>query len=215
MKAMIVAAGRGERLRPITDNLAKPLVPVHGKPLIVHHLLALAQIGVTDVVINLCYRADQIKAALGDGNNFNVTIHYSSEQDMLGVGGGMVNARHLLGDEPFILISADIYTDFPLATLRLDNQQLGHLVLVDNRPDHPHGDFGLVHKRVTLDTTPKLTYGSIAILHPQLLQGLSVEKQGIIPILAPAIADGLISGEHYQGMLHNVGSIAELEAADQ
>lgn len=215
MKAMIVAAGRGERLRPITDNLAKPLVPVHGKPLIVHHLLALAHMGVTDVVINLCYRGEQIKAVLGDGKDFGVNIHYSPETEMLGVGGGMVNAKHLLGDDPFILISADIYTDFPLARLRLDKHMLGHLILVDNRPDHPHGDFGLIDGHITLGTTPKLTYGSIALLHPQLLQGLTVTKQGIIPILAPAIGDRLISGEHYRGMLHNVGSIEELEAANR
>lgn len=215
MKAMIVAAGRGERLRPLTDNLAKPLVPVHGKPLIVHHLLALANIGVTDVIINLCYRAEQMIEALGDGSNFGIHIHYSKEIEMLGVGGGMVNAKHLLGDDPFILISADIYTDFPLAMLRLEKQALGHLVLVDNRADHPQGDFGLTNGHITLDTTPKLTYGSVAMLHPQLLQGLNVEKQGIIPILAPAIADGLISGEHYHGMLHNVGSLEELEAANR
>ena len=214
MKAMIVAAGRGERLRPITDDTPKPLVQVKGKSLIVHHLLALAKIGVTDVVINVCYRSNQIMSMLGDGHDFGLTIHYSPEETMLGVGGGMVNARDLLGSQPFILISAEIFSDYPLENLRLLPNQLAHLVLVNNQQDHPLGDFGLVDGYLSQDTQPKLTYGGIAIVHPSLLQNHPIKAQGIVPIIANAIHAGQVSGEHYLGHWYNISSIAELNAAN-
>lgn len=221
MKAMILAAGRGERLRPLTDSIAKPLVEVKGKPLIVHHLLALAHIGVTDIVINVHHLATQVMEALGNGTQFGVNITYVEESQLLGAGGTLLNAKHLLGNEPFILISGDIYTDFPFTTLKLNHGKLGHLILTDNPSFHPEGDFALVDansnatKLISLNHPQKLTYASIAMLHPQLLQHIPVTHMGIIPLLEPAINDGLITGEYYQGMLHNIGTEAELKAANQ
>lgn len=221
MKAMILAAGRGERLRPLTDTIAKPLVEVKGKPLIVHHLLALADIGVTDIVVNVYYLAKQVMETLGDGGRFGVNIAYIEEPHLLGAGGTLLNAKHLLGNEPFILISGDIYTNFPLASLKLKHGKLGHLILTDNPGFHPEGDFALEDtddntiKLISLNRPQKLTYASIAMLHPQLLNNIPVTHMGIIPLLEPAINDGLITGEYYQGMLHNIGTETELKAANQ
>lgn len=215
MRAMILAAGRGERLRPLTDNLAKSLVIVQGKSLIAHHLLALAALGVKDIVINVCYRSEQVMHTLGDGSAFGVNIHYSLEETMLGVGGGVVNAKSMLGDEPFILISADIFTDFPLRKLKLSQPFLGHIVVVDNPPHHPDGDFSLNHGIISITGSPKWNYAGIALLHPQLLRGLLPTPQGFMSLIESALAKQLISGEHYQGVWHNIGSVVELEAANQ
>jgi MurNAc alpha-1-phosphate uridylyltransferase len=150
MKAMILAAGRGLRMRPLTDEIPKPLVPVAGQSLIVHQLLKLAAAGVKEVVINVSYRAKQIMEALGHGQRYGVNINYSFEPTVLQTGGGICQALPLLGDKPFIVLSADVYTDYPVEKLMVQklnsasDDTLAHLVLIDNPKNHPTGDFHLL-----------------------------------------------------------------------
>lgn len=232
MKAMILAAGRGERMRPLTDNIPKPLLPIAGKPLIAYHLIALANAGIRQVVINLAYLGQQIQNTLGDGHNYGVHIDYSFEPQVLETGGGIYQALPLLGSEPFIVLSADIWTDYPLQRLlqRLPHSfnGLAHLVMVDNPEFHPHGDFCLhngllyndplsvVNKTTgnitngttdnTTDKPSKLTFANIGIYRPELFQHCQAGVFPLINVLNPAIADGKISGEYYQGDWANLGT---------
>ena len=167
MKAMILAAGRGERLRPLTDHTPKPLLPVGGRPLIGHHLAALAAAGFDEVVINVAYRGDQIRAALGDGRAQGLPIRYSVEQPgALDTGGGVRNALAMLGEAPFALISADVFTDFDYARLAGVSGDGAHVVLVDNPAHHVDGDFGLdAHGRL-VEAPPRRTYAGIGVYAP-------------------------------------------------
>jgi MurNAc alpha-1-phosphate uridylyltransferase len=212
MKAMILAAGRGERLQPITNYLPKPLIPVAGQPLIVHHLLKLAAIGIRDIVINLFYRAEQIQQALGDGSRYGVHITYSVEPVMLNTGGGIVHALTWLGDEPFLLLSADIFTDYPLQQLCKPILNSAHLVMVDNPNYHPEGDFALQNGLLAHSAVGRLTYANIGIYHPQLFLNASREPFPLAQLLKAAIAQGCISGEYYTGKWHNIGTIADWQA---
>ncbi|MBV8465653.1 MAG: nucleotidyltransferase family protein [Burkholderiales bacterium] len=222
MKAMILAAGRGERMRPLTDATPKPLLPVGGKPLIVWHIERLAAAGVHDIVINHAWLGAQIEAALGDGSQWGVRIAYSAEAVALETAGGIAQALPLLGSAPFLLISADIYTDYPLAqlvavaqTMVQDQARLAHVVMVDNPPYHPIGDWALSDGRIDPAGADKLCYANLAVLKPAVVDGVapgSIARLG--PILAQAAANRQVSGEHYGGDWYNVGTPDELAAAD-
>lgn len=217
---MLLAAGRGERMRPLTDITPKPLLEVGGKPLIVWHIERLARAGLTELVINHAHLGEQIVRDLGDGNNFGVNIQYTAERTALETAGGIANALHLLGTTPFAVINADVYCEYDFAQLPLraeglnKNGDTAHLVLVNNPVQHPKGDFGLHEERVT-DASPKLTFSGIGIYSPSLFQHL---QRGAIAPLAPLlraqIAMGKVSGEHYSGHWVDVGTPQRLQDLD-
>ena len=211
MKAMILAAGRGERLRPLTDDLPKALLPVANTTLIAHVLQQLRDAGIRDVVVNVCHLSQKIMDYCGNGSSFDVRIQYPVEKTLLNTGGGILKALPLLGEDPFLVMSADIWTDFPLHTLTQRKTRGAHLVLVDNPSFHPTGDFNLQSNRV-METSrdQRFTYANIAVLHPSLFQA---EKNTVFPLLTifqKAIAEGIATGEHYRGMWHNIGTHQEL-----
>lgn len=211
MKAMILAAGRGMRMRPLTDHIPKPLLSVAGKPLIVHHLIALATIGIQEIVINVSHLGNLIQTTLGDGQQYGVHIQYSVEPTALETGGGIYQALPLLGPAPFLIISADIWSAYPLQQLR-DHALTGmaHLVMVDNPTYHQQGDFFLnTDGNLMLEGTPKLTYGNMGILHPNLFANHQAGIFPLVKVLQPAIAAGKITGEHYRGDWVNVGTEQE------
>lgn len=218
MKAMILAAGKGERLRPLTLHTPKPLVPVAGVPLIEYHLRALGLAGVTEVVINHAWLGAQIEAHLGDGARFGVSIAYSPEGEPLETGGGILRALPLLGDEPFILVNGDIFTDYSFVNLCRPLPGLAHLVLLDNPAHHPQGDFTLLADAQLTDAAvgqPSLTYSGIAVLSPQLFAGCEPGAFKLAPLLRNAMAQGLVSGERYAGSWIDVGSYERLAQAEQ
>lgn len=213
MKAMILAAGRGERLRPLTLQTPKPLLQVRGQSLIARHLAALARAGVREVVINLSWLGEQIRAALGDGAGFGLRIHYSDEGPVpLETGGGILRALPLLGPDPFVLVSADIYTDFDPGSLALEPGALGHLMLVPNPAYHPQGDFALRDGRIAATGEPRYTYGNVGLIHPELFAGWPPGRFPLLPVLQRAIAQGRLYGELYTGCWANVGTAEELAA---
>jgi len=173
MKAMILAAGFGKRLRPLTDTTPKPLLPVGGKPLMQHHIERLAAVGITDLVINISWLAEQIEDYFGDGSDYGVAISWSREQQPLETWGGITNALPLLGDQPFLLINGDIWTDFPLQTItgNLSSELDGWLLLVDNPEHNPQGDFGLVEGKLVSEASEKYTFSGIPIA-PSAVFGL-------------------------------------------
>jgi MurNAc alpha-1-phosphate uridylyltransferase len=205
MKALIFAAGRGERMRPLTDTTPKPLLDVGGKRLIEFHLERLAHAGVRDIVINTSHLAEQFPAALGDGSRWGLSIAYSYEgPEPLETGGGMLRALPLLGAEPFIAVNADIWTDFDFSTLLQNPPGLAHLVLVANPEHHPRGDFALEYGRVFDE--PRLTFAGIGVYRPELLCGEVPGKFSIVPHLRAAMRDGKVSGEQYAGVWSDVGT---------
>jgi MurNAc alpha-1-phosphate uridylyltransferase len=215
MKAMILAAGRGERMRPLTDTTPKPLLAVGGKPLIQYQIENLAAIGIRDLVINLAWQGAKLREALGDGGRFGVRIEYSDEGDeALETGGGVCKALPLFGSEPFIVVSGDVWTDFPFASLKLAAGDLAHFVLVPNPQFHLQGDFGLAHGRIT-ETAPKYTYANIGVFSSEFFAGCKVEKFPLRRPMTQWIAAGKVSGELYEGEWHNVGTPAQLEALDR
>lgn len=204
MKAMILAAGRGERMRPLTDEQPKPWLDVAGKPLIVHHIESLAAAGLTEIVINLAWKGEVLAEGLGDGSRYGVRIRYSREEPAaLETAGGIVQALPLLGAEPFVVVNGDVWTDFPYARLR-EPAGLAHLVLVDNPPHHPQGDFGLSEGRVSGE--PRYTFSGIGVYRPELFGGLPPGPQRLGPLLREAAAQGQISGEHYRGHWYDIGT---------
>ena len=216
MKAMILAAGKGERMRPLTLTTPKPLVRAGGVPLIEYHLRALAAAGFTDIVINHAWLGQQIEDYLGNGSRYGVSIQYSAEGEPLETGGGIFRALPLLGDEAFVVVNGDIWTDYDFSVLHQPINGLAHLVLVSNPPHHPAGDFGLVETRV-LDGQPgagTLTYSGIAVLHPQLFDGCTEGAFKLAPLLRKAMADGQVTGEQLRGHWVDVGTherLAEVE----
>lgn len=227
MRALIFAAGRGERMRPLTDTTPKPLLKVRGKPLIVHHLEHLAAIGVHYIVINTSHLAEQFPDLLGDGSDWGMRIRYAYEgENALETGGGMLNALPLLDGDPFIAINGDVYTDFDLATLPGEPQGLAHLVMVENPLQHPDGDFGLDESgQITLDARiPRLTFAGVGVYRPELLDNwrdtigttpgadAKPPRFKLAPILRAAIAAGHVTGRHFGGSWSDVGTPARLAA---
>ncbi len=215
MKAMILAAGRGERMRPLTDRLPKPLLPAGGRPLIEYHLSALAEAGVGQIVINHAWLGEQIEQALGDGSRWGVTLRYSPEQEGLETGGGIFNALPLLGEGPFIVVNGDVWCRYPFARLPQEPAGLAHLVLVENPPHHPEGDFVLQGDRVRAEGEPRLTYSGIAVLRPELFSGCSAGRFPLAPLLRRAMEAGRVSGEYYPGEWVDVGTPDRLKRLDE
>lgn len=214
MRAMILAAGRGERMRPLTDHTPKPLLRVGGKALIEYHIIALAAAGFEEIVINHAHLGQQIEAALGDGSRYQVRLRYSPEGQALETGGGIFRALPLLGEEPFVVVNGDVWCDYPLAQLRRPLQGLAHLVLIDNPPHHPHGDFHLVGARVESEGEPRLTFSGIGLYHPALFAGCQAGAFPLAPLLRQAMALGKVSGEHYRGRWIDVGTPQRLHELD-
>ena len=213
MRGMILAAGRGERMGALTEVLPKPLLKVAGHYLIEYPIMALAKIGVADIVINVSYRREQIIEALGDGARYGVTLHFSEETDALETGGGVLQALPLLGNEPFIVLSSDVITDYPLHLLPKNLDKLAHIVLVNNPHYHPTGDFGLVENKIYLDGEAKFTFGNVGVYHPDLFAHCKPGRFRLADLLKQAIAEQKVSGEYYQGVWHNLGTPEDLANA--
>lgn len=216
MKAMILAAGKGERLRPLTLHTPKPLVRAAGVPLIEYHLRALVRAGFTEVVINHAWLGQQIEDHLGDGERFGLRIRYSPEGEPLETGGGIFKALPLLGEEPFVVVNGDIFTDYDFAGLRRPLGGRAHLVLVDNPAHHPGGDFRLQDGLVTDAGAghASLTYSGIAVLDAALFGGCQPGAFKLAPLLRSAMAAGAVSGERFAGRWVDVGTherLAEVE----
>jgi len=213
MRAMILAAGRGERLRPLTDTTPKPLLEAGGRPLIEYHLKALAAAGFREVVINLSHLGEKIRATLGDRSAFGLCIHYSAEPPgALDTGGGIRQALPLLGTAPFAVINGDIYTDYPLARLRAIKCDHAHLVLVTNPGHNPDGDFGLQGGYVTPDARPRYTFSGISVYHPRFFDSTSAGRFSVVPMLRDAMAKRQVTGEIHKGAWHDIGTLERLEA---
>jgi len=217
MKAMILAAGKGERMRPLTLHTPKPLLPVAGQPLIEYHLRALAAAGFTEVVINHAWLGQKIEDHLGDGSRFGLSIRYSPEGEPLETGGGIFKALPLLGDAPFLLINGDVWTDYDFTRLRAPLQALAHLVLVDNPGHHGRGDFRLEGEQVVDgdDAPGTLTFSGVSVLHPALFEGCQAGAFKLAPLLRQAMTAGQVSGEHYRGLWVDVGTEERLAEAEQ
>lgn len=212
MKAMILAAGSGTRMRPLTDATPKPLLEVGGIPLIVWHIERLAHDGFTDIVINIAHLGYQIPQALGDGSEWGVNITYSDEQEEGGLetAGGIVKALPLLGDEPFLVVNGDIWTDYDFQDHRkLAEGMLAHLVLVSNPEHNPEGDFALVNNKVV--DAKSYTFSGIGYYSPKLFEGVPYGKSALAPLLRAAMKEGRVTGELYEGEWLDIGTPERLE----
>ena len=213
MRALIFAAGKGERMRPLTTHTPKALLKVRGQPLITWHLRALARAGVREVVINTGWLGEQLPERLGDGRAHGLAISWSHEgPDPLETGGGMRRALNLLGPEPFIATNADVYTDFDYAQLVALRPQLAHLVLVDNPEHHPRGDFVLRAGRCQACGVPRVTFAGIGVYHPDLIACHPKGRYGLAPILREAMDFGVVTGAHFRGNWTDVGTPERLAA---
>lgn len=219
MKAMILSAGRGERLRPLTDHTPKPLLKAGDKPLIVHLIEKLVAAGFNELIINYAHLGEQFPAALGDGSRWGADIRYSPELNGgLETAGGIVHALPLLGNEPFLVVNGDIWTDFDFATLQdcLNINSLCHLVLVPNPPQHPDGDFYLDDNNQLQATGPaKLTFSGIGVYRPELFTGLSDGKRPLKPLLLDAMQQNRATGLLYKGEWADIGTVERLMALDR
>ena len=228
MKAMILAAGRGERMRPLTDHTPKPLLKVGGKPLIVWHLERLAKAGFKEIVINHAHLGKQIEQALGNGAQWGLSIQYSPEKIALETAGGIANALHLLGSEPFLVVNGDIYTDFDFTVLTPSplmgegggegeiHQNLAHLVLVNNPPQHPNGDFAIQEGMLKNTGTQMLTFSGVGIYHPDLFAEVVIGQPAkLAPLLRKAIDNSAATAEYYQGVWHDIGTPERLAELDK
>lgn len=216
MRAMILAAGRGERMRPLTDHTPKPLLMAGGKPLIVWHIERLARAGITELVINHAHLGAQIEQALGHGAQWGVSIQYSPEKVALETAEGIAYALHLLGDAPFLVINGDVYTDIDYAGMQLAQDKLAHLVLVDNPDQHPAGDFCLRHGLVEAEGADKLTFSGVGVYHPHLFQAVTKgEPAKLAPLLRQAMQTGHVSGQHHHGVWHDIGTPERLLQLDR
>lgn len=220
MKAMILAAGLGNRMRPLTLHTPKPLLEVGGKPLIVWHIEKLAAMGVNEVVINTAWLGEKLAQALGDGSQFGVKILWSHEGEGLETAGGIINALPLLGDEPFILVNGDVWTtmDFaPLLNVEL-GENLAHLVLVQNPEQHPNGDFTLADgKAYIFDqqiSGENLTFSGVSVIHPKMFAGLEAGKRPLAPLLKAAMLENKIAASKLTGIWVDVGTPERLNALD-
>jgi MurNAc alpha-1-phosphate uridylyltransferase len=219
MKAMILAAGRGERMRPLTDSRPKPLMIAGGKTLIEHQIERLHQAGITEIVINTAWLGEQIEQKLGDGAQLGVIIQYSRENEALETAGGLIQALPLLGDEPFVLANADAWCDFDFTELTASplGNALARLVLIDT-PDYLAGDFGLEGEQIIHKTKkpPTLyTYSGIALISPALLAGLAPGKRPFLPVFEAAMAEGKLHGQHFSGQWMDIGTPERLQMLQQ
>jgi MurNAc alpha-1-phosphate uridylyltransferase len=220
MKAMILAAGRGERMRPLTDFTPKPLLKVGAKPLIVWHLERLAQAGFKEVVINHAHLGGQIEQALGNGSLWSMHIQYSREQQAVETAGGIANALPLLGDQPFLVVNGDIYTEIdfaPLANLAHSlSPNLAHLLMVDNPPQHPQGDFAIVDGCLSESGATKLTFSGVGVYQPSLFASVGRGQAAkLAPLLREAMAKQLATASYYDGVWHDIGTPERLQNLDQ
>jgi len=216
MKAMILAAGRGERMRPITNDIPKPLVPVAGKPLIAYHLESLARAGVGDIVINIAYRGEQIREALGDGGRYGVRIAYSDEgPEPIETGGGIFKALPLLGEKPFLVVNGDVWTDFDFTRMpALGPAAHALLVMVPNPPHVARGDFGLDGDWLTESESDRYTYSGLGVFSRELFEGCEPGKFPLRPLLSRAISARRLRGHVYRGVWSDIGTPERLAALD-
>jgi len=213
---MILAAGRGERMRPLTDEIPKPLLPVGGRPLIVWQIERLARAGIHDLVINHAHLGQLLEAALGDGARWGVRIRYSPEGEgrALETGGGIFRALPLLGESPFLVVNGDIWSDIDLTGLELADGDLAHLVMVDNPPHHPRGDFHLAQGRLHDEGEPRLTFSGVGVYRAELFADCRPGAFPLAPLLRAAMRAGRVSGRHHTGQWVDVGTperLAEIE----
>ena len=217
MKAMVLAAGRGERMRPLTDAEPKPLLRVGGKRLVEYHLENLARAGFRDVVINTAWLGDRIEAALGNGARYGLSITYSHERpEALETGGGIHRALPLLGSAPFLLVNGDVWTDIDFGALRREPPaaSLAHLVLVPNPPHHARGDFRLEQGLVAEGEGERYTYSGIGIFRPEMFAACAAGKFPLLPLLRQAIGERRLSGELHRGRWYDIGTVERLKALD-
>ena len=216
MKAMILAAGRGQRMRPLTEHTPKPLLKVGGKPLIVWHLERLAAAGFKEIVINHAHLGEQIEAALGNGALWGLSINYSPEKIALETAGGIANALPLLGSKPFLVVNGDTYTEIDFAFLQLKLNMLAHLVLIDNPPQHPQGDFAIEAGMLKNGGSQMLTFSGIGVYHPNLFATIvRGEPAKLAPLLRKAIDNSVATAQYYQGIWHDIGTPERLKNLDE
>jgi len=230
MKAMILAAGRGERMRPLTDFTPKPLLKVGGKPLIVWHLERLANAGFKEIVINHAHLGQQIESALGNGAAWGVSIEYSPEKVALETAGGIASALDLLGEAPFLVVNGDIYTEMDFKNIALEATNIqtnGHagsgyalksvyLVLVDNPPQHPNGDFAIENGKLQHEGNKMLTFSGVGVYHPDLFKDIiKGEPAKLAPLLHKAIDNHAATAQYYQGVWHDIGTPKRLQQLDE
>ncbi len=202
-------------MRPLTDVTPKPLLPVGGRPLIEHHLIALAAAGINEVVINHAWLGKRIEQALGDGSRWGVTIRYSPEQNGLETGGGILNALPLLGEQPFLVVNGDVWCNYPFQRLPVEPDGLAHLVLVDNPPHHPEGDFVLREGRVCLEGERRLTFSGIGVYRPALFAGCAAGSFPLAPLLRRAMKENQVAGEYHGGLWVDVGTPERLKKLNE
>ena len=221
MRAMILAAGLGKRMQPLTANLPKPLLKVRGKPLIEHQIEKLVAAGVSGIVINHFYLGDMIEAVLGDGSRFGVEISYSRESTRLDTAGGIIKSLPQLQDDSFIVVNADIWTDFDFSSLQAvdGKDRLAHLILADNTDHNPYGDFyiddaGRVHEDHSA-RDQKLTFSGIYVVHKNLFTGLAIEPLSVVPLLQEAMTENRVSGEIHLGLWMDIGTPQRLQEVNE
>ncbi|AUM13795.1 N-acetylmuramate alpha-1-phosphate uridylyltransferase MurU [Ketobacter alkanivorans] len=215
MKAMLLAAGRGERMGALTARCPKPLLSVAGKPLLRHHLERMSQAGIREVVVNVSYLADQIDQYLQQQTDLPLSIQVSREAERLETGGGIHNALPLLGEAPFLLINSDVWSDYPLQQLPAKPDGMAHLILVSNPPHNPNGDFGLDGGKVMAQGEPRYTFSGISVLSPELFKGCEPGCFPLAPLLRQAMEQGTVHGEHYSGCWVDVGTPQRLQVVEQ
>jgi MurNAc alpha-1-phosphate uridylyltransferase len=213
MRAMILAAGQGKRMGQLTQATPKPLLKVAGRYLIEYSIASLVKAGVQEIIINVHYFADLIKQTLGNGERYGVKLIYSEEETLLETGGGIYQALPMLGVDPFIVLSADVITDFPLQNLFFSLQGLAHIVLVNNPAYHTQGDFSLIDRQVGFDGD-LFTFSNISIIHPKLFDNCQPGFFRFGDLLKQAVTKSLVTGEHYSGMWFNVGTPDDLVHAN-
>jgi len=212
LRAIILAAGRGERLRPLTDHTPKPLIEVHGRTLISYHLENLALAGFREIVINVSHLRDRIRDSLGDGSNWGLKIHYSDEADQaLDTGGGIHKALPWLGDAPFAVINGDVFTHYPLSRLRAVKCNHAHLIMIPNPAHNPNGDWGVRGGRMNPDSEPRYTFSGISVYNPAFFANASAGHFSVVPMLEAAARENLVTAELYRGQWHDVGTLERLE----
>ncbi|MCW8953572.1 MAG: nucleotidyltransferase family protein [Sulfurimonas sp.] len=217
MKAMILAAGRGERMRPLTDHTPKPLLKVHGKALIVHHIEKLSCLGFDEIVINIAHLGYKIPETLGDGSKWGVNLVYSDEQNSgaLESAGGIIKALAFFGNDTFLVVNGDIFCDYEFDSSFELGDNLAHLILVPNPKHNPDGDFALKDERVLNNGEEKFTFSGIGYYSPKLFEGLRAEKSALAPLLHKAIDKSSVSGNLHVGIWHDIGTPQRLEAANR